>query len=343
MRRIPAWEPVASAVALLLTFSNQAAAGTAVALMNTTGDPGVSQQAASMWSHGGTIYIARGARLVGPGDRTIGSIAAVACRRSSTAGNVCIGSSVNKLMRTEAFEFDAGLSAAALRIGWEGVRSRIAWTGEGAPEASGGSNSNGASVSRVADAKGRFFGTHLGSSNDPIEAVVSEGAAGPSGSDPPPRRYTGPTTAAMSPWGFELISNTNDCIDYTAAEKAMARKINAARADKGQRKLRLDTELGRAARKHSNEMAADDLLFHTTPGQLSKRISRWRVLGENVGVGETVPTLHEAFMDSTVHRENILHATYRHVGVGIVHSGGKMWVTVIFENRKDPGTSLPCD
>lgn len=45
-------------------------------------------------------------------------------------------------------------------------------------------------------------------------------------------------------------------------------------------------------------------------------------------------------MESPAHRDNILFDRYRHVGVGVKRSGGLMWVTVVFEASKDPGTRL---
>jgi len=51
--------------------------------------------------------------------------------------------------------------------------------------------------------------------------------------------------------------------------------------------------------------------------------------GENVGVGRDVASIHQAFMGSAVHREQI-YGDYRTAGVGIVQSDGRLWVTVRF-------------
>ena len=46
-------------------------------------------------------------------------------------------------------------------------------------------------------------------------------------------------------------------------------------------------------------------------------------------------------MQSPEHRANILYAPYRYVGIGVkVQSNGRMWVTVNFEEKRDPGTTL---
>ncbi len=87
-------------------------------------------------------------------------------------------------------------------------------------------------------------------------------------------------------------------------------------------------------------MAKRHSLYHTSAESLGRRVTRWRVLGENVGFGGDVRSLHKAFMESPAHRDNILFDRYRHVGVGVKRSGGLMWVTVVFEASKDPGTRL---
>ena len=127
------------------------------------------------------------------------------------------------------------------------------------------------------------------------------------------------------------------CYSPNTAERGFARLINVAR---GSNDLRLDPELSKVAKVHTREMVRKNSLFHSTSTQLRNRITNWSSLGENVGVGSTVTSLHSAFMDSPAHRENILYSTFRHVGVGVIKKDGRMWVTVIFEARSDPGSPL---
>jgi uncharacterized protein YkwD len=77
-------------------------------------------------------------------------------------------------------------------------------------------------------------------------------------------------------------------------------------------------------------MAGSDNLHHNP--NLSKELASmsWRILGENVGVGATIRSLHTAFMNSPSHRSNVLGRRYRLVGIGVVYSGGRTWVTVVF-------------
>lgn len=147
--------------------------------------------------------------------------------------------------------------------------------------------------------------------------------------------------------GTELLTTValgtadNTCWNYKQAERGFARKINEARIAGGIAKLSLDPELSKVARKHTREMWTADSLHHTASDALRRRVTNWIALGENVGVGGTVSSLHQAFMDSPGHRENILLTTFRHVGVGVAQKDGRMWVTVIFQAVSDPGTTLP--
>jgi uncharacterized protein YkwD len=133
-------------------------------------------------------------------------------------------------------------------------------------------------------------------------------------------------------------TNHSDCWRKKATERAFARRINRARERNGRSQLRADPELAKAARSHTQGMARKDNLYHTPGDRLGRKVTNWIVLGENVGVGNDVAELHRAFMDSPEHRENVLYSSYTYVGVGVIERGGRMWVTVTFESRSDPGT-----
>ena len=151
--------------------------------------------------------------------------------------------------------------------------------------------------------------------------------------------FAGALLATLLPAGSAVAAD-NPCWVYKNSEKAFNRKMNAARTNAGIGKLQLDPELSKAARVHTREMVKRNELYHTPSDALRKRVTNWIVLGENVGVGSTVASLHQAFMDSPAHRDNIMHVTYRHVGIGVIVKNGRMWVTVIFEAVTDPGTTL---
>jgi uncharacterized protein YkwD len=130
----------------------------------------------------------------------------------------------------------------------------------------------------------------------------------------------------------------NSCWSFKGNDRKMAKKVNKARSSKGKSKLKLDPELSRIARSHSKSMAKSEELVHTK--NLGGKVTNWKSLGENIGYGDSVGQLHKMFMNSEVHKDNILKAEFRHVGVGIVKKGDWLWTTVIFESKKNPGTTL---
>jgi uncharacterized protein YkwD len=128
------------------------------------------------------------------------------------------------------------------------------------------------------------------------------------------------------------------CWKYKRADRKMAKKINGARSNHGRANLRLDPELSKVARVQARRMANKNTLYHTQ--NLGSKVTHWTRVGENVGYGNDVGQLHKMFMNSSGHRANILRKSYRHVGVGTKRAGGWQWISVVFEARKNPGTTL---
>ena len=124
------------------------------------------------------------------------------------------------------------------------------------------------------------------------------------------------------------------------AEKDFATKINKARARRDKKPVNLDLEISAVAAVHSRAMRRQARLYHTGEEQLRKRVTRWELLGENVGRGMDSDSLHKAFMESTGHRRTILDERFRHLGVAIVRDDNQVWMTVLFESQIDPGTTV---
>jgi uncharacterized protein YkwD len=132
----------------------------------------------------------------------------------------------------------------------------------------------------------------------------------------------------------------NRCWRTKPSERRFVSKMNKVRRRGSRGGLQFDPELSKVARRHTWEMVRRRTLYHTSSDQLRRRVVRWQLLGENVGVGGAVGSLHRAFMHSPAHRANILRSTFNHSGVGVKKAGGRMWVTVIFQARSNPGTRL---
>lgn len=132
----------------------------------------------------------------------------------------------------------------------------------------------------------------------------------------------------------------SSCIDIGEGATRIAQMTNTARADAGLGPVSLDPQLTRVAGKHSRVMAKHRRLFHTKKEVLAWRVTRWNALGENVGVGHGLKSLQRAFMASPSHRANILRGSWVHLGAAVRRAGGRVWVTVVFESTRDPGTRV---
>ena len=128
------------------------------------------------------------------------------------------------------------------------------------------------------------------------------------------------------------------CWDYSAKERSFAKKINGARDRHDKGRLKLDPQLSKVAMKQTKTMIKKNLLHHTP--NLGNRVTHWSMLAENVGYGGTVGSLHTMFMQSSGHKHNILNGAYKYVGVGAKKARGYLWVTVVFQATKNPGTTL---
>ncbi|HET8739508.1 MAG TPA: CAP domain-containing protein [Acidimicrobiia bacterium] len=124
----------------------------------------------------------------------------------------------------------------------------------------------------------------------------------------------------------------------SGAEQGFLSAINSSRSSAGLGPLKMDGGLQGHARKHTADMIAAGEIFHSSSGELQAAAGGgWSKLGENVGRGGTVSSLHQAFMNSSGHRANIL-GDYTHVGIGAESSSGVLYVTVVFMKK---GSSAP--
>jgi uncharacterized protein YkwD len=113
----------------------------------------------------------------------------------------------------------------------------------------------------------------------------------------------------------------------SSPEAALLAKISQTRAEHGLAPLRPKAGLMDHAQRHSAAMAVRDRLFHTVDFGV---ICCWSAIGENIAYDVTVGRAERAFMASPGHRANILDPRMRQVGVGVVESAGRLWVTEVF-------------
>ena len=117
-------------------------------------------------------------------------------------------------------------------------------------------------------------------------------------------------------------------------------RINAERRRWGIPDLQVTNGLRTVARDWAahlrgiNRLEHRPNLGHVVSTQVT---SSWSGVGENVGYGLSVGSLHNAFMNSPGHRANILNRSYRYIGVGVAHGSYWRWTT---HNFLATGTNL---
>ncbi len=120
----------------------------------------------------------------------------------------------------------------------------------------------------------------------------------------------------------------------TDLEQCFLDNINSERAATGAQPLMWAGDVADYTRDHSAAMAAAGELYHSTGADLDPVLpDSWYAWGENVGYISVADCddMHQGFMDSTGHRENLLNPTYQYAATGVyVDSNGWLWTTHVF-------------
>jgi len=117
-----------------------------------------------------------------------------------------------------------------------------------------------------------------------------------------------------------------DPTEMATGSMALANRERAARGIAG---LRWDAQLAAKAARWADRMAATGTLSHSA---ITDGVSAgWAVLGENVGWGDDVDIVHRQFMNSPSHRDTMLNASFRAVGIGVTVKDGKVWIAQVYK------------
>jgi hypothetical protein len=112
---------------------------------------------------------------------------------------------------------------------------------------------------------------------------------------------------------------------------------NQARAEAGAGPLKWDAALAAAAREHCLQMAAEGPIAHRYEGEesLAKRAAQagahFSLVEENVAFGPDPAAIHEGWLRSPGHRENLLNPQVDRVGVAVVASRGAIYAVADYE------------
>lgn len=130
---------------------------------------------------------------------------------------------------------------------------------------------------------------------------------------------------------------------HTPNEEKIFELTNAERKKEDVPPLKLNGDLSKIARAHSENMARQGEMAHNLDGKTPfDRIKAtgltYYFAGENVGKGTgdvTLPMLMKAWMDSEGHRKNILSKDYAEIGIGIARApDGQLYYTQLFGKLK---------
>jgi uncharacterized protein YkwD len=131
-----------------------------------------------------------------------------------------------------------------------------------------------------------------------------------------------------------------------ATENEMAAVVNSYRQTNGLHRLNLIPQLTQAARRHAQDMAANDIFEHTgsdgsNPGErASDACYEWVNIGEVIGVNSSVQTMFNAWARSRGNNSLILAPEFEDFGVGYINEPGTRyehyWV-IVFARSESAG------
>lgn len=107
--------------------------------------------------------------------------------------------------------------------------------------------------------------------------------------------------------------------------------VNKIRAQQGCKPLKIAKKLNKSAQRHAEDMAAKNYFSHTSADGRSwvsrQRATGWKKPGgENIARGfEGASSVMVAWMNSPLHRKNIVNCKFRHIGMGFT-ADGEYWV-----------------
>ncbi|HVL81240.1 MAG TPA: CAP domain-containing protein, partial [Actinomycetota bacterium] len=140
------------------------------------------------------------------------------------------------------------------------------------------------------------------------------------------RRILAVTTIAIVAFMFTAGAASAQEID-SGAEGRQSSLVNNHRASVGSPQLSVHGGLLDIARRHSARMAADGTIYHN--GNLQREVAaavpNWRAIGENVGTGTSADHVHELFLRSPKHRENVENREWNIMAIGAVRSADGMY------------------
>jgi uncharacterized protein YkwD len=114
------------------------------------------------------------------------------------------------------------------------------------------------------------------------------------------------------------------------AETSLRALVAHERAARALPALRYDAWLTTVARRHAVQMALRTDAYANP--LLTRSVSGWKTLGENVARAGSVSDAHRQFMTVVSERTNVLGRGYVKVGIGVASFAGRIYVVEVFDD-----------
>ena len=153
------------------------------------------------------------------------------------------------------------------------------------------------------------------------------------------------TPADQQPLAPSLGSSNCSASEDSGIEMQILSLINAARAEQGLAELTISTALSQASLRHSLDMACQDFVDHngsdgsnwydraTNQGYANANSARENIYVGDPAFGGTAEGAFSWWMNSQVHRDNILSTVVSEIGIGYVYNPNSTYggyYTVLF-------------
>jgi Cysteine-rich secretory protein family len=136
---------------------------------------------------------------------------------------------------------------------------------------------------------------------------------------------------AMAQPQYGAPAQDNGAPDQRSAVEQIFALANHARAQAGVGQLQWDPALADAALKHCRRMAQEGQIAHRyggepdVSGRAAQAGAHFSVIEENVAVGPSADMIHQEWMQSPGHRQNLLSPDVDRVGIAVVAARGVLY------------------
>jgi hypothetical protein len=149
---------------------------------------------------------------------------------------------------------------------------------------------------------------------------------------------------SMKPWMYSFVLFCGCAVanagaqQISVAEQYLFHAVNVERVQQHLKPVRWDAALYRASSFHADAMAAHGTISHQFSGEpeLSARGANagahFNVIAENVAMAPNAVQIHEMWMKSPHHRENILDPAVNQVAIRVVRRNGELYAVEDFDH-----------